>query len=81
VTQRSEQADRVLDLARVEADLFGHRYLGPEHLVLGYCTTAAAGPAGRWKAKASICRVPGPSWAVWPSGGWCPVHGPATPSC
>ncbi|HEV2920236.1 MAG TPA: Clp protease N-terminal domain-containing protein, partial [Actinomycetota bacterium] len=35
MTQRSEQADRVLDLAREEADLLGHRYLGPEHLVLG----------------------------------------------
>jgi hypothetical protein len=35
VTQRSEHADRVLDLAREEADGFGHRYLGPEHLVLG----------------------------------------------
>jgi hypothetical protein len=35
VVQRNEQADRVLDLARVEAERFGHRYLGPEHLVLG----------------------------------------------
>jgi hypothetical protein len=35
VVQRSEHADRVLDLAREEADRFGHRYLGPEHLVLG----------------------------------------------
>jgi ATP-dependent Clp protease ATP-binding subunit ClpA len=35
VVQRSQQADRVLDLAREEADWFGHRYLGPEHLVLG----------------------------------------------
>ena len=35
MVQRSEHADRVLDLARVEADRFGHRYLGPEHLVLG----------------------------------------------
>jgi ATP-dependent Clp protease ATP-binding subunit ClpA len=35
VTQRSEQADRVLDLAREEADLLGHRYLGPEHVLLG----------------------------------------------
>jgi hypothetical protein len=34
VVQRSEHADRVLDLAREEADRFGHRYLGPEHLVL-----------------------------------------------
>jgi hypothetical protein len=35
VSQRSEHADRVLDLARKEADRFGHPYLGPEHLVLG----------------------------------------------
>jgi hypothetical protein len=35
VAQRSEHADRVLDLARAEADRLGHRYLGPEHLVLG----------------------------------------------
>jgi Clp amino terminal domain, pathogenicity island component len=35
VTQRSQQADRVLELARAEAKRFGHRYLGPEHLVLG----------------------------------------------
>jgi Clp amino terminal domain, pathogenicity island component len=35
VAQRSEHAQRVLDLARKEAEGFGHRYLGPEHLVLG----------------------------------------------
>jgi Clp amino terminal domain, pathogenicity island component len=35
VVQRSEQARRILDLAREEAAGFGHRYLGPEHLVLG----------------------------------------------
>jgi len=35
VAQRSQHADRVLDLARKEAERFGHRYLGPEHLVLG----------------------------------------------
>jgi hypothetical protein len=35
VAQRNDHAHRVLDLARKEADLFGHRYLGPEHLVLG----------------------------------------------
>jgi Clp amino terminal domain, pathogenicity island component len=35
VTQRSEHAQRVLDLAREEAERFGHCYLGPEHLVLG----------------------------------------------
>jgi ATP-dependent Clp protease ATP-binding subunit ClpA len=31
----TEQVRRVVDLARDEADLVGHRYLGPEHLVLG----------------------------------------------
>jgi hypothetical protein len=34
VAQRSEHAQRVLDLAREEAEGFGHCYLGPEHLVL-----------------------------------------------
>jgi len=43
VTQRSEQADRVLDLAREEADLLGHRYLGPEHLVLGVLRDGGSG--------------------------------------
>jgi ATP-dependent Clp protease ATP-binding subunit ClpA len=35
VIQGSEHIRRVLELARVEAEGFGHRYLGPEHLVLG----------------------------------------------
>jgi hypothetical protein len=35
VVQRSEHVRRVLDLARAEAEGFGHRYFGPEHLVLG----------------------------------------------
>jgi ATP-dependent Clp protease ATP-binding subunit ClpA len=35
VAQRNEHARRVLDLAREQAERFGHRYLGPEHLVLG----------------------------------------------
>jgi ATP-dependent Clp protease ATP-binding subunit ClpA len=35
VAQRSQQADRVLDLAREEAERGGHRYLGPEHVLLG----------------------------------------------
>ena len=42
MVQRSEQADRVLDLAWAEAEGFGHRYLGPEHLVLGVLATAAS---------------------------------------
>jgi Clp amino terminal domain, pathogenicity island component len=43
VVQRSEYADRVLDLARAEADRFGHRYLGPEHLVLGVLRDGGSG--------------------------------------
>ena len=43
MVQRSEQADRVLDLARAEAERFGHRYLGPEHLVLGMLRDGASG--------------------------------------
>jgi ATP-dependent Clp protease ATP-binding subunit ClpA len=35
VVQQSEQVHRVLELARAEAEGFGHRYLGPEHLVMG----------------------------------------------
>jgi Clp amino terminal domain, pathogenicity island component len=35
VVQRSEHVEQVLDLARAEAEGFEHRYLGPEHLVLG----------------------------------------------
>jgi ATP-dependent Clp protease ATP-binding subunit ClpA len=35
VAQRNDHARRVLDLAREEAERFGHRYLGPEHFVLG----------------------------------------------
>ena len=31
----TEPAHRVLDLARAEAERAGHRYLGPEHLLLG----------------------------------------------
>ena len=41
----TDQARRVLDLARVEADGLGQRYLGPEHVVVGMLsdgTSAAA---------------------------------------
>ena len=43
MVQRSQQADRVLDLAREEAEGFGHRYLGPEHLVLGVLRDGRSG--------------------------------------
>jgi Clp amino terminal domain, pathogenicity island component len=43
VVQRSEHARRVLELARAEAEGFGHRYLGPEHLVLGVLADSGSG--------------------------------------
>jgi ClpA/ClpB-like protein len=43
VVQRSEPADRVLELAKAEAEGFGHRYLGPEHLVLGVLGAGGSG--------------------------------------
>jgi ATP-dependent Clp protease ATP-binding subunit ClpA len=45
VTQHSNAARRILDLARDEAALFGHRYLGPEHLVLGLLRDGGSGAA------------------------------------
>jgi hypothetical protein len=38
----SQQAHRVVDLARVEAEGLGHRYLGPEHLLLGILREGAS---------------------------------------
>jgi ATP-dependent Clp protease ATP-binding subunit ClpA len=43
VVQQSEHARQVLELARAEADRFGHRYLGPEHLVLGVLRHGSSG--------------------------------------
>jgi ATP-dependent Clp protease ATP-binding subunit ClpA len=44
--QFTDQARRVLDLARDEADRLGHRYVGPEHLVLGLLHDGGSGAAG-----------------------------------
>jgi hypothetical protein len=45
VPARSDHARRVLDLAWEEAALLGHRYLGPEHLVLGVLGDRSSGAA------------------------------------
>jgi ATP-dependent Clp protease ATP-binding subunit ClpA len=42
----SEPAHRVLDLAREEAERFGHRYLGPEHVLLGLLAEGHSAAAG-----------------------------------
>jgi hypothetical protein len=39
------QAHQVLDLGRDEAEQIGHRYLGPEHLLLGMLHEGASGAA------------------------------------
>jgi hypothetical protein len=43
VAERDDQSRRVLDLAQEEAERFGHRYLGPEHLVLGVLRDGGSG--------------------------------------
>jgi ATP-dependent Clp protease ATP-binding subunit ClpA len=46
----TEQAHRVLDLAREEAERCGHRYLGPEHVLLGVLAEGHSGAA--WVLRA-----------------------------
>jgi ATP-dependent Clp protease ATP-binding subunit ClpA len=41
----TEPAHRVLDLAREEAERAGHRYLGPEHVLLGVVAESQSGAA------------------------------------
>ena len=43
----TEPAHQVLDLAREEAERVGHRYLGPEHLVLGVLRDTGGSGASR----------------------------------
>jgi hypothetical protein len=45
VAERSDDVGRILELARAEAEGFGHRYLGPEHLVLGMLRDGSNGAA------------------------------------
>jgi len=47
----SEQARRVVDLAMGEAERAGHRYLGPEHLVLGVLAEGRSGAARVLRAR------------------------------
>jgi ATP-dependent Clp protease ATP-binding subunit ClpA len=47
----TEQAHRVLDLARNEAERAGHRYLGPEHVLLGLLAEGHSGAAEVLRAR------------------------------
>ena len=46
----TEPAHRVLDLAREEAERCGHRYLGPEHVLLGVLAERQSGTARALRA-------------------------------
>jgi ATP-dependent Clp protease ATP-binding subunit ClpA len=70
----TEEAHRVLDLSREEAERFGHRYIGPEHILLGLLAEGRSGAAWALRvrgvelaaARAALARlghrgvVPGP---------------------
>jgi hypothetical protein len=47
----SEQAHLVLDLAREQAERCGHRYLGPEHVLLGVLAEGHSGAAKVLRAR------------------------------
>ena len=56
----TEQAHRVMDLARSEAERAGHRYLGPEHVLLGLLAdgpSRAAGVLGAHGVDLAAARV------------------------
>src|SRR5215211_4682039 len=77
----TEQAHRVLDLARNEAERAGHRYLGPEHVLLGLLAdgpSRAAGVLGAHGVELAAARV---ALARLAERGRCRRRGPVTPSC
>jgi hypothetical protein len=45
VLERNDQVGRILDLARSEAALLGHGYVGPEHVLLGLLRDGSSGAA------------------------------------
>ena len=63
----TEQAQQVLDLAQEEAERCGHRYLGPEHVLLGLLAEGQSGAAGVLRAtgvdlvaaRAALARLAG----------------------
>ena len=47
----SGHVGRVMDLAREEAERIGHRYVGPEHLLLGLLREGGNPAAGMLRAR------------------------------
>ena len=59
MAQRDDQARRVLDLPREEAERFGHRYLGPEHVQLGLLAEGRSGVAWARRVRPSDAELLG----------------------
>ena len=74
MTQRNDHARRVLELAREEAERFEHRYLGPEHLMLGVLRDGSSG-AGMVLDAAALPPLP----ALEPSPSASSTPSPGTP--
>jgi len=53
----TEQAHRVIDLAQEEAEQLGHRYLGPEHVLLGVLAEGTSPAARVLQASGSGVRL------------------------
>jgi Clp amino terminal domain, pathogenicity island component len=51
IDRLTDDARRVLDLAEEEASGFGHRYVGPEHIVLGVLRDGSSAAAGLLRAR------------------------------
>jgi hypothetical protein len=54
IDRLSDPARRVLDLAQEEASRFGHRYVGPEHVVLGVLRQSTSAAAGMLRARGVV---------------------------
>jgi hypothetical protein len=77
----TEPALMVLDRAREEAERYGHRYLGPEHVLLGVLAEGHSGAARVLRPVGWTWQLPEPRSFAWPIRGWCRRRGPVTASC
>jgi Clp amino terminal domain, pathogenicity island component len=81
VVQHSEHARRVLDLASKEAERLGHRYLGPEHLVLGMLRDGRGQASRVLEANGVSLAAARAELRRLAERGWWLLGGRATPSC
>jgi hypothetical protein len=70
----TEEAHRVLDRSREEAERFGHRYVGPEHVLLGLLVEGRSGAAWALRVRGVDLAA---AWAALARlGHWGVVPGP-----